>query len=61
MPKIQKSSIYRAIEFAPIWLALTFGRILPFWLRGKMFGIVGEIIVTYFPQARNRVHRGLEY
>ena len=59
MPKNTKSSLYRVIEFAPIWLAITFGRILPFYLRGKIFGFVGEIIVSYFPQTRNRVRRGL--
>tara|TARA_B110000261_G_scaffold163463_1_gene209574 strand:+ start:178 stop:1053 length:876 start_codon:yes stop_codon:yes gene_type:complete len=59
MPENTKSSLYRVIEFAPIWLAITFGRILPFYLRGKIFGFVGEIIVSYFPQARNRVRRGL--
>ena len=59
MPENTKSSLYRVIEFAPIWLVITFGRILPFYLRGKIFGFVGEIIVSYFPQARNRVRRGL--
>ena len=38
MPKNNKSNLLRAFEFAPIWLALSLGRILPFWLRGKMFG-----------------------
>ena len=30
MHQNKKSYIYRAIEFAPIWVVLTFGRILPF-------------------------------
>ena len=59
MSQGQKSNIFRAIEFAPIWLALAFGRILPFWLRGKMFAILGGIIISLFPKARNRVHKGL--
>ena len=42
----KKSYIYRAIEFAPIWIVLTFGRILPFWVRAKMFAFLGGIIVT---------------
>ena len=45
----KKSYIYRAIEFAPIWIVLTFGRILPFWVRAKMFAFLGGIIVTLFP------------
>lgn len=59
MAQNKKSNLYRVIEFAPIWVALNFGRLLPFSLRGKMFGVMGEVIVSYFPQARNRVHRGL--
>ncbi|MDC0550830.1 lysophospholipid acyltransferase family protein [Amylibacter sp.] len=59
MPQYKKSHIYRAVEFAPIWVVLAIGRILPFWLRGKMFGLLGELIVMYFPKARKRVHRGL--
>ena len=55
----KKSYIYRAIEFAPIWIVLTFGRILPFWVRAKMFAFLGGIIVTHFPKARKRVHKGL--
>ena len=59
MPKYKKSHIYSAVEFAPIWVVLTIGRILPFWLRGKMFGFLGKLIVMYLPKARKRVHRGL--
>ena len=59
MPQYKKSHIYRAVEFAPIWVVLAIGRILPFWLRGKMFGLLGELIVMYLPKARKRVHRGL--
>ncbi len=59
MPQYKKSHIYRAVEFAPIWLVLAIGRILPFWLRGKMFGLLGKLIVMYLPKARKRVHRGL--
>ncbi|MDC0335086.1 lysophospholipid acyltransferase family protein [Amylibacter sp.] len=59
MPQYKKSYLYRAIEFAPIWVFLTLGRILPFRLRGKMFALIGGIIVTYFPKARKRVHKGL--
>jgi len=40
MHQYKKSHIYRAVEFAPIWVVLAIGRILPFWLRGKMFGWV---------------------
>ncbi|MDB2418995.1 hypothetical protein N9W14_01000 [Amylibacter sp.] len=35
MHQYKKSHIYRAVEFAPIWVVLAIGRILPFWLRGK--------------------------
>jgi len=59
MHQYKKSHIYRAVEFAPIWVVLAIGRILPFWLRGKMFGILGKLIVMYLPKARKRVHRGL--
>ena len=59
MPQYKKSHIYRAVEFAPIWVVLAIGRILPFWLRGKMFGLLGKLIVMYLPKARKRVHRGL--
>ena len=59
MPQYKKSHIYRAVEFAPIWVVLAIGRILPFWLRGKMFGLLGELIVMYLPKAKKRVHRGL--
>ena len=59
MPQYKKSHIYRAVEFAPIWVVLAIGRILPFWLRGKMFGFLGKLIVMYLPKARKRVHRGL--
>ena len=59
MHQYKKSHIYRAVEFAPIWVVLAIGRILPFWLRGKMFGLLGELIVMYLPKARKRVHRGL--
>jgi Kdo2-lipid IVA lauroyltransferase/acyltransferase len=59
MPQYKKSHIYRAVEFAPIWVVLAIGRILPFWLRGKMFGALGKIIVMCLPKARNRVHKGL--
>lgn len=59
MPQYEKSHIYRAVEFAPIWVVLAIGRILPFWLRGKMFGLLGKLIVMYLPKARKRVHRGL--
>ena len=59
MHQNKKSYIYRAIEFAPIWVVLTFGRILPFWVRAKMFAFLGGIIVTHFPKPRKRVHKGL--
>ena len=59
MYQYKKSHIYRAVEFAPIWVVLAIGRILPFWLRGKMFGFLGKLIVMYLPKARKRVHRGL--
>ena len=59
MHQYKKSHIYRAVEFAPIWVVLAIGRILPFWLRGKMFGFLGKLIVMYLPKARKRVHRGL--
>ena len=59
MHQYKKSHIYRAVEFAPIWVVLAIGRILPFWLRGKMFGLLGKLIVMYLPKARKRVHRGL--
>jgi len=59
MHQYKKSYIYRAVEFAPIWVVLAIGRILPFWLRGKMFGFLGKLIVMYLPKARKRVHRGL--
>jgi len=59
MPQYKKSHIYRAVEFVPIWVVLAIGRILPFWLRGKMFGLLGKLIVMYLPKARKRVHRGL--
>ena len=59
MHQYKKSHIYRAVEFAPIWVVLAIGRILPFWLRGKMFGLLGELIVMYLPKAKKRVHRGL--
>ena len=59
MPKNNKSNLLRAFEFAPIWLALSLGRILPFWLRGKMFGLLGKLIISYLPKARKRVHKGL--
>lgn len=59
MPQNKKSNFFRILEFAPIWMALTFGRYLPFSLRGKMFGSLGKLIVMYFPKARNRVQRGL--
>ena len=59
MPQYKKSHIYRAVEFAPIWVVLAIGRILPFWLRGKMFGLLGKLIVMYLPKARKRVHKGL--
>ena len=59
MHQYKKTHIYRAVEFAPIWLVLAIGRILPFWLRGKMFGFLGKLIVMYLPKARKRVHRGL--
>ena len=55
----KKSNLLRILEFAPIWVILIFGRILPFWLRGKMFGFFGKVIVSYLPKARNRVRRGL--
>ena len=59
MHQYKKSHIYRAVEFVPIWVVLAIGRILPFWLRGKMFGLLGKLIVMYLPKARKRVHRGL--
>ena len=59
MHQYKKSHIYRAVEFAPIWVFLAIGRILPFWLRGKMFGLLVKLIVMYLPKARKRVHRGL--
>jgi Kdo2-lipid IVA lauroyltransferase/acyltransferase len=59
MLQYKKSHIYRALEFAPIWVILAIGRILPFWLRGRMFGLLGKLIVMYLPKARKRVHRGL--
>ena len=55
----KKSNLLRILEFTPIWVVLIFGRILPFWLRGKMFGFFGKVIVSYLPKARNRVRRGL--
>ena len=59
MPKNNKSNLLRAFEFAPIWLALSLGRILPFWLRGKMFGFFGKTMVMHLPKARSRVRSGL--
>lgn len=59
MPKNNKSNLLRAFEFAPIWLALSLGRILPFWLRGEMFGFFGKILVMLLPKARSRVRSGL--
>ena len=60
MPKNNKSNLLRAFEFAPIWLALSLGRILPFWLRGKMFGFFGKTMVMHLPKARSRVRSGLK-
>ena len=59
MPLDQKSYLFRLFEFIPIQIVLIFGRLLPFWLRGKMFGLLGKLIVSYLPKARNRVRKGL--
>ena len=59
MPVDKKSNVLRALEFAPIWLALIIGRILPFWLRGKMFGFFGKAVAKYVPKARDRIRNGL--
>ena len=47
-------TIYRAIEFAPIWIVLTFGRILPFWVRAKMFGIFGRHNCIHISQKQEK-------
>ena len=60
MPLDQKSSLFRLFEFIPIQIILSFGRLLPFWLRGKMFGLLGKLIVSYLPKPRNRVRKGLK-
>ena len=59
MPLDQKSYLFRLFEFFPIQIVLILGRLLPFWLRGKMFGLLGKLIVSYLPKARNRVRKGL--
>ena len=60
MPLDQKSYLFRLFEFFPIQIILIFGRLLPFWLRGKMFGLLGKLIVSYLPKPRNRVRKGLK-
>ena len=54
-----KSKIIHALEFAPIWVALSLGRYIPFRLRGKIFSVFGSLIVMHLPRARNRVYNGL--
>ena len=54
MPQYKKSYIYRAIEFAPIWVFLTLGRILPFRLRGKMFALIGGTNCHLFAQKQEK-------
>ena len=54
-----KSKIIHALEFAPIWVALSLGRYIPFRLRGKIFSVLGGLIVMHLPGARKRVYNGL--
>jgi len=54
-----KSKIIHALEFAPIWVALSIGQYIPFRLRGKIFSVLGGLIVMHLPEARKRVNNGL--
>jgi KDO2-lipid IV(A) lauroyltransferase len=59
MVQITKSKLKRVLEYAPIWMALSLGRLLPFRMRGRIFAALGGFVVSVLPSARKRVHKGL--
>ena len=53
-------TLFRFLQFAPIWLALTVSRILPFDLRAALWAQLVGFAVPRVPQLRRRVARNLD-
>ena len=53
-------TLFRFLQFAPIWLALTASRVLPFGLRAALWARLVGFAVPRVPQLRARVARNLD-
>lgn len=53
-------SFFRFLQVAPIWLALTASRVLPFERRAALWSALVGFAVPRVPQLRNRVSRNLD-
>lgn len=55
MAKRKEYSLFRFVQFIPIWVFLTVGKLLPFGIRGPVFSALGRALVTILPGAKRRV------